>query len=34
VHFFSPTTREADGTHFRFHIEGQAEPYSKRLEQQ
>jgi general secretion pathway protein L len=34
VHFFSPTTREPDGTHFRFHIEGQAEPYSKRLEQQ
>ena len=34
VHFFSPTTREPDGSHFRFHIEGRAEPYNKRPEQQ
>jgi general secretion pathway protein L len=34
VHLFSPTTREPDGTHFRFHIEGRAEPYNKRPEQQ
>jgi general secretion pathway protein L len=34
VHFFSPTTREPDGTHFRFHIEGRAEPYNRRPEQQ
>ena len=34
VHFSSPTTREPDGTHFRFHIEGRAEPYNKRPEQQ
>jgi general secretion pathway protein L len=33
VHFFSPTTREPDGKHFRFHIEGRAEPYNKRPEQ-
>jgi general secretion pathway protein L len=26
VHFFSPTTREPDGEHFRFHIEGRAQP--------
>jgi general secretion pathway protein L len=26
VHFFSPTTREPDGAHFRFHIEGRAQP--------
>jgi len=26
VHFFSPTTREPDGAHFRFHIEGLAQP--------
>lgn len=26
VHFFSPTTREPDGTHFRFYIEGRAQP--------
>lgn len=32
VHFFSPTTREPDGAHFRFHIEGRAEPYGKRPE--
>jgi general secretion pathway protein L len=26
VHFFSPTTREPDGAHFRFYIEGRAQP--------
>jgi general secretion pathway protein L len=26
VHFFSPTTREPDGTHFRFYIEARAQP--------
>jgi general secretion pathway protein L len=26
VHFFAPTTRESDGGHFRFHIEGHIEP--------
>ncbi len=25
VHFFLPTTREPDGAHFRFHIEGRAQ---------
>ncbi len=34
VHFFSPTTREPDGTHFRFHIEGRAAPSNERREQQ
>jgi general secretion pathway protein L len=34
VHFFSPTTREPDGAHFRFHIEGRAEPYNKPPEHQ
>lgn len=29
AHFFSPTTREPDGTHFRFYIEASAGPYSK-----
>jgi general secretion pathway protein L len=32
--FFSPTTREPDGTHFRFFIEGRAGPYSKWTTQQ
>lgn len=26
VHFFAPTTREQNGNHFRFHIEGRVEP--------
>jgi general secretion pathway protein L len=26
VHFFAPTTREENGNHFRFHIEGRVEP--------
>lgn len=26
VHFFAPTTREPDGKHFRFYIEGQIQP--------
>ena len=34
VHFSSPTTREPDGTHFRFHIEGRAQPYNKGPEHQ
>jgi len=27
VHFFAPTTREADGKHFRFHVETHVEPH-------
>jgi general secretion pathway protein L len=27
VHFFAPTTREPDGNHFKFHIEGRVEPH-------
>jgi general secretion pathway protein L len=27
VRFFAPTTREPDGKHFRFHIEGHVEPH-------
>jgi general secretion pathway protein L len=32
VHFFAPTTREEDGKHFRFYIEGRVQPDVKLAE--
>ncbi len=32
VHFFAPTTREPDGKHFRFYIEGRVQPDVKLAE--